>query len=76
MEDNREVIINNENSENIINKEITSTTNESKDQSDNRVNLNSDSVENVAKLNKLSFPKRKFAIIHGYNGHAFSGNQK
>ena len=28
------------------------------------------------KLNKVNHPKRKFAIIHGYNGHGFSGNQK
>ncbi len=28
------------------------------------------------KLNKLNFPKRKFAIIHGYNGHDYCGNQK
>jgi hypothetical protein len=32
--------------------------------------------ENTSKLNKISFPKRKFAIIHGYNGHQFCGNQK
>ena len=25
---------------------------------------------------KISHPKRKYAIIHGYNGHDFFGNQK
>ena len=29
-----------------------------------------------SKLSKISHPKRKFAIIHGYNGHKFHGNQK
>jgi hypothetical protein len=36
-------------------------------------------VENpeiLNKKNKITFPKRKFAIIHGYNGHDFCGNQK
>jgi tRNA pseudouridine38-40 synthase len=33
-------------------------------------------TENETKLSKIAFPKRKFAIIHGYNGHGFSGNQK
>lgn len=28
------------------------------------------------KSNKLNLPKRKYAIIHGYNGHNYSGNQK
>jgi hypothetical protein len=28
------------------------------------------------KLNKLQYPKRKYAIIHGYNGHNYCGNQK
>jgi hypothetical protein len=28
------------------------------------------------KLDKINLPKRKYAIIHGYNGHHFSGNQK
>jgi hypothetical protein len=32
--------------------------------------------ENTSRINKISFPKRKFAIIHGYNGHQFCGNQK
>jgi hypothetical protein len=31
---------------------------------------------NAQKLNKIKLPKRKYAIIHGYNGHHFSGNQK
>ena len=28
------------------------------------------------KFNKLNLPKRKYAIIHGYNGYNYSGNQK
>lgn len=28
------------------------------------------------KSNKINLPKRKYAIIHGYNGHNYSGNQK
>jgi hypothetical protein len=32
-------------------------------------------VENKNK-NKINMPKRKYAIIHGYNGHKFLGNQK
>lgn len=33
-------------------------------------------TSNADKPNKIQFPKRKYAIIHGYNGHHFSGNQK
>ena len=36
----------------------------------------SDDENDDAKKNKLHLPKRKYAIIHGYNGHKFSGNQK
>lgn len=25
---------------------------------------------------KIKLPKRKYAIIHGYNGHNYFGNQK
>ena len=32
--------------------------------------------DNSNKKEKLHLPKRKFAIIHGYNGHDFKGNQK
>lgn len=32
--------------------------------------------EDRSKLEKIRLPKRKYAIIHGYNGHKFSGNQK
>lgn len=28
------------------------------------------------KLGKINLPKRKYAIIHGYSGHNYSGNQK
>ncbi len=27
-------------------------------------------------LDKIRFPKRKYVMIHGYNGHNYSGNQK
>lgn len=26
--------------------------------------------------NKIQLPKRKYAIVHGYNGHHYCGNQK
>jgi hypothetical protein len=42
----------------------------------NHDDLNQAKDENTSKLNKISFPKRKYAIIHGYNGHQFCGNQK
>lgn len=32
--------------------------------------------ENNNQKEKLHFPKRKYAIIHGYFGHDFRGNQK
>jgi hypothetical protein len=32
--------------------------------------------DNESKKEKLNFPKRKYAIIHGYFGHDFKGNQK
>ena len=35
--------------------------------------INQDKEENKG---KLKLPKRKFAIIHGYSGHKFCGNQK
>ena len=28
------------------------------------------------KKSKIKLPKRKYAIIHGYSGHNYSGNQK
>ena len=34
------------------------------------------SIEELKKKEKIKAPKRKYAIIHGYNGHDFSGNQK
>lgn len=33
-------------------------------------------IHQKIKPNKIKLPKRKYAIIHGYNGHNFSGNQK
>jgi hypothetical protein len=41
---------------------------------DNNNNTNKDT--NNSKKEKIKLPKRKFAIIHGYNGHDFCGNQK
>jgi hypothetical protein len=35
-----------------------------------------ESEQDDKKFNKLNLPKRKYAIIHGYNGHNYSGNQK
>ena len=32
--------------------------------------------KDVIKKEKIKAPKRKYAIIHGYNGHDFCGNQK
>jgi len=44
-------------------------------------NIDDDRAKNLteedrSKLEKIRLPKRKFAIIHGYNGHQFHGNQK
>ncbi len=27
-------------------------------------------------IEKIKYPKRKYVIIHGYNGHQYKGNQK
>jgi hypothetical protein len=37
---------------------------------------NNESNQTEKKIDKVSAPKRKYCIIHGYNGHGFSGNQK
>jgi len=37
---------------------------------------NPQTTQEDKKSNKLNLPKRKYAIIHGYNGHNYSGNQK
>ena len=34
-----------------------------------------ENIEEV-KLDKIKHPKRKYALIHGYNGHKYHGNQK
>ena len=52
-----------------------------KNNSDNEnININSNvrqlQVTTDSKYDKIKLPKRKFCIIHGYNGHKFSGNQK
>lgn len=36
----------------------------------------SNETKDVTKKEKIKVPKRKYAIIHGYNGHDFCGNQK
>ena len=37
---------------------------------------NNQAEQNDKKANKINLPKRKYAIIHGYNGYNYSGNQK
>ncbi len=37
---------------------------------------NNQAEQNNKKANKINLPKRKYAIIHGYNGYNYSGNQK
>ncbi len=49
--------------------------------SDNQIiEVNEENKEVTVKIEnestKINFPKRKYAIIHGYNGHLFCGNQK
>lgn len=58
-----EKIENNQTIDNIIDKDINQTDNNTE-------------TENKAKPDKINLPKRKYAIIHAYNGHKFSGNQK
>ena len=53
----------------IIIDEQTSLTNKEQGQNDQ-------AEQNEKKANKINLPKRKYAIIHGYNGHNYSGNQK
>lgn len=38
--------------------------------------VNWEEENNEIKKEKIHFPKRKYAIIHGYFGHDFKGNQK
>ena len=33
-------------------------------------------TEDINKIAKINFPKRRYAIIHGYIGQDFKGNQK
>ena len=35
-----------------------------------------ENLEDDEKLEKIKRPKRKFAIVHGYLGHKYCGNQK
>ncbi len=44
--------------------------------SDNEIDETPAPDEGRSKLSKIHLPKRKYAIIHGYIGHKFSGNQK
>jgi hypothetical protein len=41
-------------------------------------NTNEQITENnpESSLEKIKHPKRKFVLIHGYNGHNYKGNQK
>lgn len=39
-------------------------------------NDNEKKEENEEKFEKIKLPKRKYAIVHGYIGHKYSGNQK
>ena len=76
MEHAENKILNIENPE-ILTKEANPNNNDNTNQTENQneiENVEGNSAEN--KLTKLSFPKRKYAIIHGYNGHNFCGNQK
>ena len=83
MEHTENTILNIENPEN---KEINPSNNDNTNQTENQnqsQNQNENQNENENengnaenKLTKLNFPKRKYAIIHGYNGHNFCGNQK
>lgn len=56
--------------------------NHDKNQQINEENINEEineeniNEENLEKKSKINLPKRKFAIIHGYNGHNYCGNQK
>jgi hypothetical protein len=39
-------------------------------------NIKEDNEKAEEKLEKYKAPKRKFAIVHGYLGHKYCGNQK
>ncbi len=38
--------------------------------------LKNEELKETNKLSKINLPKRKYAIIHGYSGHNYCGNQK
>lgn len=39
-------------------------------------NNNNENTQIEQKKTKVEYPKRKFALIHGYFGHEYCGNQK
>ena len=47
-----------------------------KEESEININKNDRTDKEFTKKEKIKAPKRKYAIIHGYNGHDFCGNQK
>jgi hypothetical protein len=59
--------------ENIENQVDNEEKHFSQEENDLTVNVH-DKSDNKQK--KINLPKRKYAIIHGYNGHNYSGNQK
>ena len=66
------------NSSNLENIENISDQNLTQNQAENNpINTQTpQTTQEDKKSNKLNLPKRKYAIIHGYNGHNYSGNQK
>ena len=63
------------NNENVNNQLLETNNVEKKDKSVKGFNWKPDDLNNNTK-EKLNYPKRKYAIIHGYNGLDFKGNQK
>ena len=59
-------------------EEINSNKDETvkKEESEININKNDKTDKEFTKKEKIKAPKRKYAIIHGYNGHDFCGNQK
>ena len=43
---------------------------------ENNETQNKEENKEEKRLEKINLPKRKYALIHAYNGHKFSGNQK
>ena len=51
---------------------------EVKEEQKEEVEINKPAIkENTGnQLKKILLPKKKYAVIHGYNGHSFFGNQR